>query len=295
VLPLVLLLTLAQQNQPQPEFIRQAQPLLRSGDFAGALAIYDAELKSNPNSTAALNASGVALDHLGRTKEARERFEKLLSLSAPGEAQTRPLRQIAMSHAFDNNCAGAVAAEKKAFAIFEQLGNAYMQGEMLNEAARVCIESGDFKIARDLYEAGTKAGLAEANIAPDRVALWNFRLAHARARLAAREGKKDEAWRLTAQAKQILDSNAEMAKQQAPFYPYLEGYVALYTGDLPRAIAQLKLANQQDPFIQCLLGEALWRNGQSAEARALFDKAAATSAHNPPAAYARWFTNRKGK
>jgi Flp pilus assembly protein TadD len=291
-LPLLLALSASAQNQ-QPEFIRNAQPLLRAGDFAGALAIYETALKAEPNNSAALNAAGVALDHLGRTAEARKYFEKLLSLAAPGEAQTRPLRQIAMSHAFDNNCAGAVAAERRAYEIFVQLGNAYQQGEMLNEAARVCIEAGDFSTARSLYEEGTKAGLKETNIQPDRVALWNFRLAHARARLAAREGKPQEAWKHVAEAKTILDSNAEMAKQQAIFYPYLEGYVALYTGDLPRAIAQLKMANQTDPFIQCLLGLAHEKSGQNDEAMSYYRKAATTSGHNPPAAYARWFTRQK--
>ncbi len=269
------------------------QSLMRSGDFAGALTALEAELAKNPNSAAALNNAGVALDHLGRSAEARKYFEKLLSLAAEGEAQTRPLRQIAMSYAFENNCQGAVEAEKKAFAIFEKLGNAYMQGEMLNEAARVCIEAGDYKMARELYEGGTKAGLTEANISAERVALWNFRLAHARGRLAAREGKKEEAWRHVAEAKKLLESNADMAKQQAAFFPYLEGYVALYTGDAKRAAEQLKIANQNDPFLQILLGMAHEKLGEKDAARALYQKAATTAGHNPPAAYARYFTRKK--
>ncbi|GAB4361883.1 MAG: hypothetical protein OHK0021_05930 [Bryobacter sp.] len=266
---------------------------MRAGKVAEALAVYEVELRAKPDSLAALNAAGVALDHLGRTAEARKYFLKLVELSPPGEAQARPWRQVAMSYAFDNQCDGAVEAEKKAYDIYTAKGDAYMQGEMWNEAARVCIEAGQFQRALQLYEEGTKAGLAEKGIQPERVALWKFRLAHARARVAAREGKKQQAWQYVAEAKQILDSNAEMAKQQAIFYPYLEGYVALYTGDLDRAIAQLRLANQNDAFIQCLLGDALERAGKPEEARELYKKAAGNYGHNPPAAYARWFTNKK--
>ena len=169
----------------------------------------------------------------------------------------------------------------------------YQQGEMANEAARVCIEAGDFKAAEKWYRKGTELGLQEPDIKLDRTALWNFRLEHALARLAARRGEKAEAFKHVAAAKAVLDSNADMAKAQAAFFPYLTGYVALYTGDPKTAVDDLQKANQNDPFIQCLLGQAYEKTGQKEKAMELYRKASQTTAHNPPAAYAIPFASKK--
>jgi tetratricopeptide (TPR) repeat protein len=172
-------------------------------------------------------------------------------------------------------------------------GNHYNAGEAANEVARVCIEAGAFDEAEKLYRMGTEVGLKEPNISSGRRALWQFRLEHALARLAARRGQKEAALEHVAAAKALLDAHPEMAKQQQPFFPYLAGYVALYTGDPQGALDQLKQANQNDPFIQCLMGMAHEKLGQKEEAMACYRRASQTTAHNPPAAFARPFARKK--
>ena len=84
-----------------------------------------------------------------------------------------------------------------------------------------------------------------------------------------------------------------MAKAQAVFYPYLAGYVAFYSGDYKKALEELQRANQNDPFIQCLMAQTYEKLGQAEKATELYEKASATTAHNPPAAYARPFARKK--
>src|SRR5262249_45654454 len=156
-----------------------------------------------------------------------------------------------------------------------------------NEGARVCIEAGALDAAEKLYRRGEEAGLKEQNIAPARVALWKFRTEHALARLAARRGQTEEAKKHVAAARALLDANPEMAKDQEIFFPYLTGYIALYGGDAKTALADLQKARQDDPFIQVLMAQAYEKLGDREHATALYEKAAATTAHNPPAAYAR--------
>ncbi|MGQ9919071.1 MAG: tetratricopeptide repeat protein, partial [Bryobacteraceae bacterium] len=172
-------------------------------------------------------------------------------------------------------------------------GNHYAAGEAANEVARVCLEAGAFDEAETLYCLGTETGLKEPDISEDRRALWMFRLEHALGRLAARRGQKDEAMKHVAGARALLDAHPKMAKQQQPFLPYLAGYVALYTGDASAALEYLKQANQNDPFIQCLMGMAHERLGQQEEAAACYRRALQTTAHNPPAAFALPFARRK--
>ena len=84
-----------------------------------------------------------------------------------------------------------------------------------------------------------------------------------------------------------------MAKDQEIFYPYLTGYVALYTGDAKTALADLQKARQDDAFIQLLMAQAYEKTGDSAQAMTLYKKAAATTAHNPVGAYARPMATKK--
>jgi len=179
------------------------------------------------------------------------------------------------------------------FDYWKSVGDFYQQGEMANEAARVCIEAGDLNTAEHWYKLGHDVGLKQTDISPERVSLWNFRWEHAQARLAARRGNRAEAQKHVAAAKAILDKDPKMAEAQAIFYPYLTGYVALYTGDPKTAADDLAKANQNDPFIQCLMGQAYEKLGQKEKAMECYRKAAATTAHNPPAAYARPFATKK--
>ena len=278
---------------PQPEFIREGQALMRQGQREAALKIYEAELAKSPDSIPALNASAIALEFLGRTKEARERFEKAAELASTPAAKNQQRRYVMMSYAFDGDCAGASRHVQPLIDYWTGVGDAYQQGEMANELARVCIDAGDLNTAEKWYRAGTRLGLAEKEIAPDRKALWEFRLEHALARLAARRGKAKEAEPHVARAKAILEANPEMAKQQQPFFPYLVGYVAFYRGDYAAAIEALLQANLNDAFIQTLLGEAYEKAGEKEKAIEMYRKAALTATPNPPGAYASRITRAK--
>jgi Tfp pilus assembly protein PilF len=75
--------------------------------------------------------------------------------------------------------------------------------------------------------------------------------------------------------------------------PYLTGYVALYLGDTKTAIEDLQKASTNDPFYQCLLGQAYEKLREKDKAMECYRKAAATTAHNPPAAFARPFARKK--
>jgi Flp pilus assembly protein TadD len=173
----------------------------------------------------------------------------------------------------------------------------YQQGEMANEAARVCIDAGDLDAAERWYRTGSELGLREPEPRTHPRSLWDYRLAHALARIAARRGQKAEAERQAAEARRILDGDPAMAADQERYFPYLAGYVALYTGDLQRAEAELTRAiaiNQNDPFMHCLLAMTYEQMGQADQARALYEKAyGLATSHNPPAAFSRPFARKK--
>lgn len=206
---------------------------------------------------------------------------------------------MAMSYAFEGDCASTVKFEQRVMAYWATREQAepqnafYQQGELANEAARVCIDAGDLAAAERWYRTGAELGLKEPSPQTHPKSLWQFRLAHALGRLAARQGNKAEAERQIVAARAALAGDPTMAAQQERFFPYLVGYVALYTNDLKTAEAELTKAvgltgNQNDPFMLCLLAMTYEKQGSDSKARELYAKAyGMATAHNPPAAYVR--------
>jgi tetratricopeptide (TPR) repeat protein len=245
------------------------------------------------------------LDTRGETAQARAIFDKLIA-SAPDPAQKAAAqRALALSYAFDGDCANAAKLEDHVIAYWVTRESAepqnafYQQGEMANEAARVCIDAGNMTMAEKYYRRGAELGLKEPAPKTHPKSLWDFRLSHALARLAARRGDKSGAARYVADARKILDSDSTMAASQERFFPYLQGYVALYTGDLTDADAAFTKTlatkgNENDPFFNYLAGETQERLGNKAKAKEYYQNAYdLATGHNAPGAFVRPHARKK--
>jgi tetratricopeptide (TPR) repeat protein len=278
-------------QQQQPEFVKQGQQLMRDGKAEEALALYRQTLLTSPDSVPANVAAGSVLDLMGKGEEARKYFTKAIDVADTPESKASAKRAMAMSYAFEGNCKKTIEYEQQVFDFHGSVKNFFQQGEIANEAARVCIDSGDLDSAYKWYKLGHDTGLKEPDIKPARQDLWNFRWEHAQARIAARRGDQAEAQKHVAAAKAILDKGTN--PEQAPFSPYLKGYVAFYTGDYKGALEELKQANQNDPFIQCLMGQTYEKLGEKDEAMEYYRKASTAISHNPAAAYAVPFAKKK--
>src|SRR5437764_4158136 len=173
----------------------------------------------------------------GKVSEARAVFQKAIDTAPTPAAQANALRAMAMSWAFEGNCKKTAEYEGMVIDYWktqekEDPGKAfYQEGEMANEAARVCIDNGDLDTAAELYKRGFELGMKEPNIAAGRKDLWSYRWEHAQARIAARRGNKAEAEKHVAAARNVLgdlkQADPKLYEQQASFLPYLTGYVAL--------------------------------------------------------------------
>ena len=279
------------QQQQQPEFVKRGQQLMRDGKPEEALALYRQTLQTSPNSVPANIAAGSVLDLMGKGDEARKYFTKAIDVADTPEGKISAKRAMAMSYAFEGNCNQTLEYEQQVFDFDGSGKNFFQQGEIADEAARVCIDSGDLDAAYKWYKLGHETGLTEPDIKPARQDLWNFRWEHAQARIAARRGEQGDAQKHVAAAKAILDKGT--IPEQAPFFPYLKGYVAFYAGDYKTALEELKQANQNDPFIQCMIGETYEKLGEKDKALEYYRKASTAVSHNTAAAYAVPFAQKK--
>ncbi len=250
-----------------------------------------------PGTGSPLLRTANADDLEGKFKEARGLYQQAVDEAATPALKSAALRQFAMSYAFEADCKNTAKYEDLAAAYFRDTPDAadrfFQQGELYDEAARVCIDSGDFATAAAYYAKGRDAGLKQPDIPADRVKLWNYRYEHAMARIAAREGKKAEAEKHVTAAKQLVEGMVDLKAAQQAFLPYLTGYVAFYTGDYKKALDDFQHAQQNDAFIQCMIGESYEKLGDKEKAMEYYRKAAAVTGHNPPAAYAKRFTKKK--
>lgn len=282
-----------------PTNLREATELMREGKTAEAIAAVKREVATDPASGQAANL----LDVLGATADARTIFQKRIDTAPDAAAKAAAQRAMAMSYAFDGDSKNTVKYEEMVILYWisrekvEPQNAFYQQGEMANEAARVCIDAGDLDAAEKWYRKGTELGLKEPEPKTHPKSLWDYRLTHALGRIAARRGDKVEAQKQIAAARKILDSDPKMAEAQERYFPYLVGYVALYTGDLKTAETELTKAtsaNGNDPFMKCLLGLTYEKLGQADKAKDQYQQAySAATAHNPPAAFARPFARKK--
>jgi tetratricopeptide (TPR) repeat protein len=245
------------------------------------------------------------LDLDGKYAEARAIYQKLIDDAPDPAAKAAAQRRMAVSHGFEGHCSEVVRYEEMVIDYWKTREKAepqnafYQEGEMANEAARLCIDAGDLATAERMYRRGAELGNKEPEPRTHPKSLWDFRLTHALARLAARKGDKAEAQRQVAEARKVLDSDPTMAANQERFFPYLTGYVALYTNDLPTAESELTKAlsmqgNSSDPFMHALLGMVHEKMGHAAVAKEWYQKAYdLATQHTPPSAFARPFARKK--
>jgi len=261
------------------------------GQLEEALVVFRHDLEILPKSVAANNGAGVVLDLMGRYAEARQYFSRAIRVASRPQDKVLAWRAMAIAWGFAGDCRSAGKYDTDAYELYLSASDFYSAGEVADEMGRLCIDRGDLNRAWDWYEKGHSTGLRQPEIPQARTDLWNFRWAHARARIAVRRGKTIDARKLLAEAKAILDKGR--IPDQREYFPYLAGYVEFYAGDYGAALADLNQANGDDPFIRCLLAQTYEKSGNVERALEYYHEAAGSTAHSVPAAFAQPFARRK--
>jgi tetratricopeptide (TPR) repeat protein len=272
------------------DLVQQGQKLSRDGKQDEALALYDRALEKSPDLYEAHLAAGAALDLKGDYQQAHYAFVKAID-AAPPDSQQQAKRAMAISFVFEGNPKPAAKLETDVYNARVAKSDWVAAAETCNEMARIYLEAGDADDSYKWYKLGYDTALRKSDLSDADKNLWLFRWENAKARIAARRGQAAEAQQHVAAAKAALDKANN--PDQARFYPYLTGYVALYAGDYKTAIADLEKADQHDPFILVLLAQAYEKSGEAAQSEAYYRKVLEINNHNPTNAFARPIAKKK--
>jgi tetratricopeptide (TPR) repeat protein len=277
------------QSTVSPQ-IKQAQQLNSDGKQDEALAILNPMLASDPKNYDANLTAGIVLDLKGDYAKARTYLKRAIEL-APPDRRVQALRTTAVSYAFQCDLPQVASDEQQAIDTQMKEQKFTDAAGTANELARIYLECGSIPDAAKWYQTGYQTALRKTDLSEADRDLWNFRWENAKARIAAREGKRKEADAGVVAAKAILDKGKIPDQQR--FYPYLTGYVAFYAGDYKAAIAQLQTADQKDPFILVLLAQAYEKMGNKPEAMKYYRQVLTINTHSPTNAFARPLAQKK--
>jgi tetratricopeptide (TPR) repeat protein len=272
------------------DLVQRGQKLSHDGRFDDALALYRQALDKSPDLYDAHLSMGMALDLKGEYSEAREHFTKAIEV-APADSKAQALRSMAVSYVFEDNVFKAADFELQVFNMRLAKGDSVGAAEICTELGRIYLDSNDPDHAYKWYKMGYETVAHKPDLTDADKNLWLFRWENAQARIAARRGKTDEAQQHISAAKAALDKANN--PDQARFYPYLTGYVAFYTADYKTAIAELQKADQHDPMVLALLGQAYEKSGDAAQAKAYYGKVMESTGHNAANAVARPLARKK--
>jgi len=282
----------AAQTADPTDLVNQARKLNNDGKQDEALTLYREALARSPDSFDAHYGAGIALDLKGSYGDARREFEQAIEHATP-DNKVQALTGMATSYAFDRDPANAARFYQQIFDI--QTGASEYAGaaETANALGRVYLENGNLDDALKWYQTGYETARRQPDLPGAELDLIDLRWAHAQARIAARRGRATEARKHVATVKALVDkgSNPEQAVQ----FPYLAGYVDFYLKDFSGAIAQLRKADQSDPFILILLAQAYENTKQTAEARDAYRRVLALNGHSLNNAFARSIAREKLK
>jgi tetratricopeptide (TPR) repeat protein len=274
----------------QQDFINQAHRLDLAGKPDAAIALYRQALEQDADSFDAHYGIARALDLTGHYEEARLHFRMAIDL-APEGVKDQALRMIGVSYAFTGEISEASGYFRQVFDRQTASGNFVSAAEVANELGRVYLESGDLDSASRWYQMGHVTAAREPTRSTPENDLADLRWAHAQARIAARKGDKEEARRQEAAFKELLDKGTNPDQQIQ--YPYLLGYVHFYLKEYGGAVEELQRADESDPFILVLLGEAYEKLGNQVRARESYRKALASTSHAVNNALARGIARQK--
>ena len=280
VLLVVASVAIAAQAPSAADLVKQGRELAGKGNHGEAVRLYRQALQADPKSFDAQLAIGSSLDLQGHYAEARTHLADAMKLANATPQRNAAANAMAVSYAFESKAADAIKFLTPVRQQQRADKDAAGAAGTANAIGRIYLETGDTTNSRQWYDLGREDAKQIAGLVQPEQDLWSLRWIHAQARIAAREGKADEARKHVTAFEQVMQKRGKL-EEDNEIYRYLVGYVAYYTKDYDKAIAELAKGNLTDPFIANLLAMAYEAKGDVANAQQVLSPGARIERAHP--------------
>jgi len=257
-------------NDPNP-YDSYAELLLKMGRFDEAITQYNKALAIDPNFINSYFGIAAALTYKGKASDAQAELQKITEKArSDGERRTALFGQMVVA-ADSGKLDQALTEVDKQYALGQKSNDIPAMAGDLQLKGNILLEMGKPDDAKQAYDQALKLN-SESNLSKeikDNAALFHHynlaRVAVAKKDLATAKTEADT-FRKGAEAAK----NSNQVKQAQE----LAGRIALEEKNYDAAISALGQANQQNPDVLYLLGQAYKGKGDAAKAKENFTKAA---------------------
>jgi tetratricopeptide (TPR) repeat protein len=287
VLAAVLSTGAAPLQQPDAEeLVKQGRALFSRGKHDEAERLYRQAITLSPRSFEAARALGILLNLKGQYPEARTHLERAVKVAPTPSVRHQALATLALSYAFEGKF-DAVVREYEALRQQQQAdSDPSGAAASARSLGRILLEAGDITNGRKWYELGYQEWKPQPSQPESERLLWELRWRHMQARVAAREGKIDEARRLLGEFEVLMKKRARPSEDSG-IYRWVAGYVAFYGKDYDAALDHLTHGDLEDPFILDLIGKAYEAKGDQTNARQYYRRVMESNVYSLQSAIAR--------
>jgi tetratricopeptide (TPR) repeat protein len=275
----------AQTPDPE-ELVKQGRALFSQGKHDEAERLYRQAIQLNPRSFEAARALGILLTLKGQYPEARTHLQRALKVAPTAMVRHQATATLALSYAFEGNLE-ALQREyenlrRQQTRRQRRVGRRRVGTVAWPPPARGRRPAG----GRKWYELGYQEWKPQPGQPESEQLLWDLRWRHMQARLAAREGKLDEAKRLLSEFESLMNKRNRPTEDRE-FYRWVAGYVSYYSKDYDGAIAHFTQGDLDDPFILNMIGRSYEGKGDPTNARQYYRRVMESNVYNLQSAIAR--------
>jgi tetratricopeptide (TPR) repeat protein len=276
----------AAHAQAPEDLVRQGRALMTQGQHEEAERLFRQALKASPRSFEAARALGILLNLKGQYPEARKHLQVARDVAPTSTVRNQATFDLALSYVFEGKPSEAQPHFETVRRQQQIDGDMAGAGASARAIGRVYLEAGDIANGRTWYEIGYREWRPLPSQPEAEQLLWELRWRHFQARVAAQEGKREDARRLLGEFEAIMQKRGKLAEDNE-LYRWIAGYVAYYAKDYDTAITQLTQGNLNDPFILTMIGLAYEGKGDMTNAREYYRRTIQSNVHNLQAAIAR--------
>jgi tetratricopeptide (TPR) repeat protein len=275
----------AQTEDPE-ELVKRGRTLFSQGRHDEAERLYRQAISVSPRSFEAARALGILLNIKGQYPEARTHLERAVKVAPTAAVRYQAMSALALSYAFEGKM-DAVTREYEALRRSQQAdGDASGAAASARSLGRILLENGDIDNGRRWYELGYQEWKPQSEQPESERLLWELRWRHMQARVAAREGRIDDAKRLVTEFETLMKKRGRLAEDNG-IYRWVAGYVSFYAKEYDVSIDQLTHGDTDDPFILDLIGKAYEAKGDMTNARQYYRRVMESNVYNLQSAIAR--------